>query len=271
MARSNPNLWVNAGFVPTMGALHDGHLSLVKACKQASGLVVASIFVNPSQFNDPADFEKYPVTLDRDVQLLEEAGCDILFLPDTREIYPDGWQQGGYFDLGNLEKVLEGFYRPGHFQGVCQVVDRLLNIIQPKYLFMGQKDFQQCMVIQRLIYIKKLDIQLITCPTLREQDGLAMSSRNLRLSGEERQNATAIYKAMLQLKTGLGKIPVRELESKASAFLVQNGFRSIDYVSICQPATLEPLEDWTPGTPAVVLVAAFMGDIRLIDNLLLND
>ena len=172
------------GFVPTMGALHPGHISLIKKSKTENPVTVCSIFINPSQFNDPADFKKYPVTIETDIDMLEEADCDALFLPGSEEIYPDGYSNSKLYDIGYLETVLEGKYRPGHFQGVCMVVDRLLDIVQPDQLFLGQKDYQQCMVIKRLLILKgQTDkIGLSICPTLREADGLAMSSRNLRLS-----------------------------------------------------------------------------------------
>ncbi len=268
-ATKNPQVWSNSGCVPTMGALHSGHLTLIEASKKTSAISIASIFVNPSQFNDPEDFKKYPNTIGNDIRMLEETGCDILFLPDVHEMYPDGWKNKEPYDLGSLETLLEGYYRPGHFQGVCQVVHRLLEIIRPQGLFMGQKDFQQCMVVQKLIDLKELPVQLFTCPTLREPDGLAMSSRNLRLKPEERILAPAIFREMQAIKNDLDKLPLRELESRAFQNLLKAGFQSVDYVSIAEPATLQPLDHWKPGTPAVVLVAAFLGDIRLIDNLLI--
>lgn len=268
-AQKAGNNWKKSGFVPTMGALHNGHLSLLKAAQEKSGLTIASIFVNPSQFNDPEDFKKYPKTIATDILMLEEAGCDILFLPDVTEMYPHGWQQSEPYDLGSLEDLLEGFYRPGHFQGVCQVVHRLLEIVAPGCIFMGQKDFQQCMVVQRLIALKNLPVQLHTCPTLREADGLAMSSRNLRLSPNDRAKAPAIYREILLIINNLGNIPIRTLEGSAAKNLLEAGFTSVDYVSIATPETLQPLEKWEAGIPAVILVAAFLGDVRLIDNMLI--
>jgi pantoate--beta-alanine ligase len=261
--------WKKSGFVPTMGALHEGHLSLIKSARENSRVTVASIFVNPSQFNDPEDFKKYPKTIAADIRMLAEAGCDVLFLPDVTEMYPHGWQQSEPYDLGSLETVLEGFYRPGHFQGVCQVVHRLLEIVEPDSLFMGQKDFQQCMVVQRLIALKTLPVTLHTCPTLRETDGLAMSSRNVRLSVDERKIAPAIYREMQMIKQDLVTMPLRALEVRAGKNLLEAGFTSVDYVSIATPETLQPLEKWEVGIPAVILVAAFLGDVRLIDNMLI--
>jgi pantoate--beta-alanine ligase len=266
-AQKNPGLWKMSGFVPTMGALHQGHLSLVKTCKAQSSVVVVTIFVNPTQFNDPQDFEKYPVTLDKDIRMLAESGCDVLLLPSVKEMYPEGLQSKAAFALGSLETLLEGKYRPGHFQGVYRVMHKLLNIVRPQSLFMGEKDFQQCMVVQTLISRENLPVHLVICPTLREKDGLAMSSRNMRLSENERNKANAIYKEMQHIKTSVKDVPLRQLEENAAANLLLTGFESIDYVSIAHPATLEPLENWSPEVPAVVLVAAFLGGVRLIDNL----
>ncbi len=188
------------GFVPTMGALHAGHISLITISKKETDITVCSIFVNPTQFNDPKDFQKYPITLEKDIALLEAAGVDILFLPGVSELYPTGTANLEHYDLGQLENLLEGKYRPGHFQGVCQVMYRLLHLVRPDHLFMGQKDYQQCMVVQRLLTLLGLPIQLHRCPIIREADGLAMSSRNQRLSPAQRANATAIYRALLLLK-----------------------------------------------------------------------
>src|SRR5438270_8267338 len=182
----------NIGFVPTMGALHKGHLSLISRAGK-SGLVVCSIFVNPTQFNDPEDFKNYPVNIENDMELLVQSGCDVLFLPSVEEIYPAGFSKKHY-DLGPIEFVLEGAHRPGHFQGVCQVVDRLLQIVQPDDLFTGQKDYQQCMVIRKLISLVGMEdrVNLVVVPTVREKDGLAMSSRNLRLNEEQRKKAPLV-------------------------------------------------------------------------------
>lgn len=267
-ASKNTSKWQKCGFVPTMGALHAGHISLIGQSKESTPLTIASIFVNPSQFNDPADFAKYPVTIDTDIRALETAGCDILFLPDGSEIYPDGWHNGKHYALGSLESLLEGFYRPGHFQGVCQVVHRLLDIVRPAALFMGQKDFQQCMVVSRLIELENMTVKLQTCPTLRETDGLAMSSRNMRLTPDQRTRATAIFHELSVIRKEISKYPLRDLEKRACERLLISGFSKVDYVSITNPVTLEPLAKWEEGTAAVVLAAAFMGEVRLIDNLL---
>ncbi|MBS1660618.1 MAG: pantoate--beta-alanine ligase [Bacteroidetes bacterium] len=240
------------GFVPTMGALHEGHISLINISKTTCPFTVCSIFVNPTQFNDPKDFQKYPITLEKDIILLEKAGTDVLFLPEVAEMYPDGTNNLEKYDLGRLETILEGKFRPGHFQGVCQVMRRLLQLVQPDDLFMGSKDYQQCMVVQRLIQLMSWPIHLHRCPIVREPDGLAMSSRNLRLSPDERQRATAIYRALKDLPN-------------AQKILTDAQFK-IDYIETADAETLEPSP---PKKGAVALIAAFQGEIRLIDNMIL--
>lgn len=255
------------GFVPTMGALHDGHIQLVSECKANSDLCIASIFVNPTQFNDPGDFKKYPVTIGQDIIALEKAGCDVLFLPDVQEIYPDGTTHLPHYALGFLETVLEGFYRPGHFQGVCQVMDRLLSIVMPDKLFMGRKDYQQCMVIRKLIGLKQWDIQLQWVPTVREASGLAMSSRNKRLTETQRQQATAIYHALSLISKTLRPGSMDAYTSNATQQLLDAGFEAVDYISICHADTLEAVDVWNGQIPLVALAAAFIGGVRLIDNM----
>jgi pantoate--beta-alanine ligase len=250
-----------------MGALHEGHISLIAISKQATALTVCSVFVNPTQFNDPKDFQKYPITLEKDIPLLEKAGVDILFLPEVAELYPDGTKGLETYDLGSLETVLEGKSRPGHFQGVCQVMRRLLEQVRPDHLFMGSKDYQQCMVVQRLLAIMGLPATLHRCPIIRETDGLAMSSRNLRLTPSQRANATAIYRALTAIKAGFTAQPVPLLVENAVRILEAADFR-VDYVSIADLLTLEPIPGPSP-TGAVALIAAFQGDIRLIDNMVL--
>lgn len=260
-----------AGFTPTMGALHDGHISLLNASKKENDVSVVSIFVNPTQFNDPKDFAKYPITIEKDISLLEAAGCDILFLPSVEEIYPAGQMLKKKYELGYLEDLLEGKFRPGHFQGVCQVVHRLLEIVLPDNLYMGQKDYQQCMVVKKLLELTGLEktITLKISPTLREQSGLAMSSRNVRLSESERAGAVAIFKALDLIRTTIAPGNTEELKQQAVNGLTNQGFR-VDYVEIADAGTLEPVTSWDGKTKLVALIAAFLGEVRLIDNLLLN-
>lgn len=259
------------GFVPTMGALHEGHISLINAAKKENDITVCSIFVNPTQFNDPNDFKKYPITIEKDIYQLETSGCSILFLPSVDEIYPDGTSNKLTYDLGYLETILEGKFRPGHFQGVCMVVDRLLKIVLPDRLYLGQKDYQQCMVIKKLTGLIGLDkrIEIKVCPTLREKDGLAMSSRNVRLNEKERADATVIYQSLLFLKENLDKKNIPQLKKEASALLENKGFR-IDYVEMADADSLEAIAEWNGKRKVVALIAAFMNEVRLIDNMLLN-
>ena len=250
------------GFVPTMGALHEGHISLITISKEVTALTICSIFINPTQFNDPKDFQKYPVTLEKDIALLERGGVDILFLPDASQLYPAGITGLETYELGELETILEGKYRPGHFQGVCQVMRRLLDLVQPDHLFMGQKDYQQCMVVQRLLTLRQMNTTLHRCPIVREADGLAMSSRNLRLTPEQRTKATAIYRALNALTRNA---PIHQAEE----ILKQADFQ-IDYISIAHADTLEPVTDKKDAASgAVALIAAFQGEVRLIDNMIL--
>jgi pantoate--beta-alanine ligase len=255
------------GFVPTMGALHEGHISLITISKKETNLTVCSIFVNPTQFNDPKDFQKYPVTLEKDIALLESAGVDILFLPEVSELYPNGTSNLEHYAIGGLETLFEGKSRPGHFQGVCQVMHRLLNIVGPNHLFMGQKDYQQCMVVQRLLSLTGLPAQLHRCPIVREADGLAMSSRNLRLTAPQRANATAIYRALQLLKEEWRRSGLTALVA-AGAILKEADFH-IDYISVADAGSLEPVTDAAPSGEMVALIAAFQGEVRLIDNMII--
>ncbi len=257
------------GFIPTMGALHQGHTSLLQKSKQVCGLTVGSIFINPTQFTNADDFKKYPVTLENDIYALEKNGCDILFLPEVKEMYPNGTIPEKHFDLGYLETILEGKFRPGHFQGVCQVVCRLLEIISPTHLFMGQKDYQQCLVIKRLLELENSEIVLVICETLREANGLAMSSRNLRLSDQQKEQASHIYKMLLHVKQNITSGSLLLLKKEAKEYLTINGFKP-DYVEIATANNLKPVDKWDGKTELVVLAAAYFGEVRLIDNLILN-
>ena len=259
------------GFVPTMGALHAGHVSLVTAAKKQNKIVVCSIFVNPTQFNDPEDFKKYPVTLEKDILMFEEVGCDVLFIPSVQDIYPNGIVHLKHYKLGFLETVLEGKFRPGHFQGVCQVMHRLLEIVLPNHLYLGQKDYQQCMVIKKLIELIGLKdkIKVNICPTLREDDGLAMSSRNTRLLPDDRKKATTISAALRYIKQNLKAGDTKKIKDEAKEMLLQKGFR-IDYIELADAGTLELVEHWDGKQKVVALAAAFLNNVRLIDNMGIN-
>jgi pantoate--beta-alanine ligase len=259
------------GFVPTMGALHNGHIALIDQSKQATAATVCSIFVNPTQFNNSNDYQLYPKTIEQDIVKLEAAGCDALFLPSIAEMYPQGTTGLEHYELGYLETLLEGKYRPGHFQGVCQVMFRLLSMVQPHQLFMGQKDYQQCMVVSRLLALMQFPTQLITCPTLREPDGLAMSSRNMRLSPPDRQQAITIYQCLTYIKQQLNQGAFWSvIKEQAEKMLTNAGF-TIDYVELVDANTLQPATAARATVyqgPQVALIAAFLHDVRLIDNML---
>lgn len=258
------------GFVPTMGALHAGHISLLGTAKQAGNLTVCSIFVNPTQFNDKEDFEKYPVTIDEDIELLLNAGCDVLFLPSVAEVYPAGFTETRAYDFGYLETILEGAQRPGHFRGVGQVVGRLLEAVQPQYLYMGQKDYQQCMVVKKLLELMELDkaIRLVIGNTVREADGLAMSSRNRRLNDAQRIVASTIYQCLVSIQ-GKQDASFPVAQQQCLDILTDKGFIP-EYVSLADAKTLELLPQYSSGRKMVALIAAKLGPVRLIDNMLLN-
>lgn len=257
------------GFVPTMGALHDGHLSLLKESKKNAKITVVSIFINPTQFNNKEDLEKYPTPLSKDILLLEESGCDILFLPDETEIYPDERSKQKHFELGYLENILEGKFRPGHFQGVCLVVERLLNIVDPDFILLGQKDFQQCLVIERLIKMMEKKINVIICPILRETTGLAMSSRNLRLSEEDRTLASELHQALVFIKNNLKSSKFSLLKNEAIRKLESENFK-IEYLELASKNNLEILSETKSEENQIILIAAYLSNIRLIDNVLIT-
>lgn len=258
------------GFVPTMGALHEGHLSLIQLSREQFDISVVSIFVNPTQFNDKEDFQKYPVTTESDIQLLELNEADILFFPNIDEIYPTDYQSIKY-DLGDLENMLEGAYRPGHFQGICQVLDRLLRIIEPDSIIMGQKDYQQIKVVQKMIELTDKSIPLIIGPTLREHSGLAKSSRNARLTSVEKNQAKVLYQALKgirdQLKEGAD---LKDLTRQAADLVLEHGFHKYDYFSICRREDLKAINEFQSGIPLIILAAAYIGNVRLIDNILVS-
>lgn len=257
------------GFVPTMGALHQGHLSLIARAKQENDLVICSVFVNPAQFNDPKDFELYPKTMGQDIELLQRAGCDTVFTPATEQLYPNGIDPDEKYEIGDIEFILEGKYRPGHYQGVCKVMQRLLHIVNPDRLYLGEKDFQQCLVIRKLLSLLNMDTQVVICPTRREPDGLAMSSRNIRLSGEQRQKATAIFRALSFIRENIRPGALNQTRDDAVQILLQAGFK-IDYLEIVTVDGLQPVSLWDGKTKIIALAAAYMGTVRLIDNMELS-
>jgi pantoate--beta-alanine ligase len=256
------------GFVPTMGALHQGHISLINSCKEKCGFAICSIFVNPTQFNNKEDLQKYPRTIEKDIDMLESAGCDMLFLPDNEDIYPVEYQ-ATYFELEDLDKKWEGEFRPGHFQGVCQVVSILIGVIQPDMLFLGEKDFQQCLVISRLAKIQNWNTEVVICPTLREEDGLAMSSRNLRIPAQDRKNASAIFNALRCLKQEMISGKTDAVREKCEKILTDAGLQ-VEYFAVTDEQ-LNRVNNWDGQTRLRGIVAASLGGVRLIDNMKITD
>ncbi len=258
----------NIGFVPTMGALHEGHLSLVERSKNDNDYTVISIFVNPTQFNNATDLQKYPRTLPADCALLETVGgVDFVFAPTVETMYPENYTYTP-IDLGVMDTVMEGEFRPGHFQGVVQVVKRLFDLVKPTRAYFGQKDFQQVAVIQHMVSYYNLDIEIISCPIVRNNRGLALSSRNARLSNEQKDQALIIYQTLVQLKNQTATAKPWELV-KLGVDTINNHGLVVEYISIVDPKTLISLEnDWVSG--AVCCVTAYCGEVRLLDNMVLN-
>jgi pantoate--beta-alanine ligase len=252
------------GFVPTMGALHAGHISLIEKAKAENDLVVCSIFVNPTQFNDPKDLLKYPRTPENDKQLLLKAGCDILFSPAVDEMYPE--KDNRVFDFGGLDKVMEGLYRPGHFNGVAQIVSKLFDAVKPNKAYFGKKDFQQLVIIKHITKQLNLPIEIIACETVRENDGLAMSSRNILLNNNERTQAIQLYKALSFVKQNASVLSVNELKEKVNEMLSDFNLIKTEYFEIVDADTLQTVNKIVPGK-TVACIAAFVGNVRLIDNI----
>lgn len=253
------------GFVPTMGALHRGHLSLVGKCREECDVVCASIFVNPLQFNDKSDFAHYPRTLESDLEMLENAGCDLVFVPDVNEMYPV--QENKSYALGEIENVMEGKYRPGHYQGVARVVDRLFAVVRPARAYFGAKDYQQIMVIKKMIEITGHDTEVEICPTVREHDGLAMSSRNMRLSEAERRSAPAIYMALSALPDIIRSNGIEGAYDWFANYINNVPFLSTEYIQVTASDTLMPAGSAEKGQLLAIFVSVFCGKVRLIDNI----
>lgn len=255
--------------IPTMGALHAGHISLLNYAKPLSDITVCSIFVNPTQFNDPKDLEKYPRPIEHDIALLEEAACDILFLPTVEEMYPDQ-NEKWHIDLNGLDEIWEGKMRPGHFQGVTQVVYKLFSLVQPDIACFGQKDFQQVMVIEHMIKEKKLPITIALCPIIRDENGLALSSRNMRLSEQGKKQALALSKALQYIKNNFRNKSLQELQITATEQLQTSDGVALEYLAICETTTLHEAQTIENNKKYVALVTARVEDVRLIDNMILN-
>jgi len=253
------------GFVPTMGALHAGHISLVNQAVLENQIVVVSIFVNPTQFNDKNDLEKYPRTLELDLKLLEITGCQIVFAPSAKEVYPE--PDTRVFNFGPLETVMEGKHRPGHFNGVAQVVSKLFDFVKPDKAYFGLKDFQQLAIIKAMVTQLKIPVEIISCPIVREESGLAMSSRNELLTVEERKNAALISQTLFEAKKLSMQKSVSELVEWITQTINKNSYLTVEYVEIADDQHLQPVNSWDEKGGKVCCIAVFCGKVRLIDNI----
>lgn len=258
------------GFIPTMGALHQGHLSLVTNCKSDNNISIASIFINPLQFNESDDFQKYPRTIEEDIEKLRNITCDYLFLPSEKDVYPDEKSRILDFNIGYLENVYEGQVRPGHFKGVALVVKRLFELIQPDFAYFGQKDYQQFLVLQKMVQENDLKIKIKMCPVIREDDGLAMSSRNRFLTDDQRKDAASIYQALNLLKVNYQKKPIDLIKKEAVKKIELNKDFKVEYLDVCDSTTLKPVDEWNDAEALVAIVAVRLPGLRLIDNILIN-
>ena len=256
------------GFVPTMGALHEGHMSLVRQSKLDCDQTVVSVFVNPTQFNNPDDLDNYPRTMEADTARLEGVATDFLFAPTESEIYPDAQSRNAVpgLDLDNLDKVMEGVHRPGHFQGVVQVVSRLFDIVRPDVAYFGEKDYQQLAVIRTMTEQMKLPVRIVGCPTCREADGLAMSSRNVRLDAEGRKAAAVLFQALTFIRKNWDQHPVKTLKQVATNMIEKSGLVRIEYLEIADANTLQPVDEIDGNSHVRSFIGAYVGDVRLIDN-----
>lgn len=253
------------GFVPTMGALHKGHVSLVNNSVNSNDITVVSIFVNPTQFNNPNDLKTYPRTVEEDLEKLKNAGCDIVFCPEVEEMYPE--KDTREFDFGYIDKVMEGKNRPGHFNGVGQVVSKLFDIVKPHRAYFGMKDFQQVAVIKKLVKILKYDIDIVACPIIREEDGLAMSSRNMLLTEEHRKNAPHIHCTLIKACKFAADKSVEELKDWVVNEINSNPYLEVEYFDIVDDTELKPVKDWNEDNVKVGCITVQAGNVRLIDNI----
>ncbi len=252
------------GFVPTMGALHQGHLSLVERSMKENDNTLVSIFVNPTQFNNPEDLKNYPRCINRDIQKLSRYNPSIVFVPEVTEMYPE--VDTRIFDFGYLDTVMEGKNRKGHFNGVAQIVSKLFEIAEPNKAYFGQKDFQQIAIVKQLVKITGLDVDIVSCPIVREKDGLAMSSRNLLLSEKERKNASEISKTLFKACNLAANLSVEELKKWVFAEISKNPFLSMEYFEIVDDTCLKPIKEWSENNVKIACIAVKVGKVRLIDN-----
>lgn len=258
---------LSIGFVPTMGALHEGHLSLIREARKENDFVVSSIFVNPIQFNNKSDLENYPRNIETDVDMLNDAKCDLLFFPSEHEILPKTKNES--FDFGGLDKVMEGKFRPGHFNGVATIVKVLFEIIEPQRAYFGMKDYQQVVIIHKMTKDSNLPVEIIPCPTVREEDGLAMSSRNQRLSKSERKQAATIFKVLKMIKIHSGFSTINEIKEYVESQFRKSKNAKLEYFEIVDMYSLKPLKAWAESNNVIACTAVYIGDVRLIDNIIL--
>lgn len=263
-----PNRVKSIGLVPTMGALHQGHASLVETAASQNDLVVVTIFVNPSQFNDPTDLEMYPRTLDQDLELLQSLNVELVFIPSVKEMYP--MEDKRTFDLGNLDNILEGKHRKGHFNGVAQIVSKLFETINPARAYFGQKDFQQLVIVRHLVEILNMNLDIVACPIIREEDGLAMSSRNIRLNRDERKLAPFIYITLQLAREKRGSFSPAEVKSWVISQFEKQPLMQLEYFEIVDDKDLQPVVSWEGQVNKVGCLAVQLGGIRLIDNLIFD-
>jgi len=256
------------GFVPTMGALHKGHLSLIECASRNNDIVVVSIFVNPTQFNNKNDLKSYPRNFESDIDLLKKVKCDFLFLPDENEMYPDEDSKINRYDFGYLTSIMEGKFRPSHFDGVGLIVSKLFEIVKPNSAYFGQKDFQQFIIIQHLanVFMKELNVNVVRCPIVREGDGLAMSSRNVRLNDEQRVSSALISKTLFEFKEKYNEYSVNNLKTIIKDTINKDKNFDVEYVEIVTDPDMLDVKEWDSNNKIVVCVAANIGNVRLIDN-----
>ncbi len=263
---SNQAAGLKIGFVPTMGALHPGHFSLVQKALTENDRVICSIFVNPTQFNDAKDLQLYPRMPEQDIELLEKVGCHYVFLPSVNEMYPDGATSGSY-DLGLMAETMEGKFRPGHFMGVATVVDHLFNLVKPNAAYFGEKDFQQLAVIRRMVQLRGHTLRIVGCPTLREKDGLAMSSRNQLLTAAERKAAPLIYQGLVKAFAFIPHHTIDAVKELVIRYIEQSSLLNVQYLEFVDPLTLQPITAWAPQQQVQACIAVLTSGPRLIDNI----
>ncbi len=261
------NKHISIGFVPTMGALHEGHFSLIESAKKGNDLVVVSIFVNPTQFNDPGDYNKYPRNIPDDINKLEHYlnENDVVFTPSEKEMYPEEDKRN--FNFGYLEEIMEGKYRPGHFNGVAKIVSKLFEVVKPHRVYFGEKDYQQLVIIKNLVEQLKMSVKIISCPIIREPSGLALSSRNRLLSAHQKENAIEISRVLFEAKQLAGEYSVQGLKKWVVDIINSNSFLNTDYFEIVDDSTLKTIKNWDEDNKKIGCIAVFLDNIRLIDNI----